>query len=447
MNDPEFSKGGAAVRSPLSRAMVLLLAMTCGAAVANIYYAQPLLPVVSKALGVSEGAGGLIITSSQIGYALSLALLVPLGDVLERRRLVSGLLALSTVALIGAAASPSLGALYASVALVGVASAVAQIVVPMAATLAADHERGAVVGTVMSGLLVGIMLARTVSGVLAEFGDWRLVFVFAAGVMAVLAITLRLVLPLVPPTTKTPYPQLLHSVVTLVRTESLLRRRMALAAVGMGGFTVLWTASSFLLAGPAYGYGPAVIGLFGLVGVVGAAAASAAGRLADRGSARKVTTGGLIVLTGSWGVLVFAGRGGPLGLSALMVGIVALNLAQQALLISHQSVLYRRIPHARSRVTTALMVSAFAGSTVTSALTAALYPLVGWAGVSALGAVIALIGLAIWSLELLRPSPAEPLADPSADESVSAARIPGADRARVHAHAHAHAHGEETAHA
>ncbi|MFF9478442.1 MFS transporter [Streptomyces sp. NPDC014733] len=427
MIDPEFRKGGTGTRPTLSRAMVLLLAVTCGAAVANIYYAQPLLPVVSEALGVSAGAGGLIVTASQIGYALSLALLVPLGDVLERRRLVSGLLALSAVALLGAAASPSLGALYASVALVGVTSAVAQIVVPMAASLAADHERGAVVGTVMSGLLIGIMLARTVAGVLAEFGDWRLVFVFAASVMVVLAVTLRLVLPLVPPAAKTPYPRLLHSVATLVRTESLLRRSMALAAVGMGAFTVLWTASSFLLAGPTYGYGPAVIGLFGLVGVVGAAGASVAGRLADRGRARQVTTGGLIVLTGSWGVLVLAGRGGPLGLGALMIGIVALNLAQQALLISHQSVLYRRVPHARSRVTTALMVSAFAGSTVASALTAALYPLVGWAGVSGLGALIALAGLAIWSLELLRPSPAEPLAGPSANENAHAAGWPGSE--------------------
>ncbi|MEV1026613.1 MFS transporter [Streptomyces sp. NPDC050264] len=441
MNDPKFRSHGADIRPSLSRAMVLLLAVTCGAAVANIYYAQPLLPVVSRALGVSEGAGGLIVTASQIGYALSLALLVPLGDVLERRRLVSGLLALSAVALLGAAASPSLGALYGSVALVGATSAVAQIVVPMAASLAADHERGAVVGTVMSGLLIGIMLARTVAGVLAEFGNWRLVFVFAAGVMVVLAIALRRVLPLVPPAANTPYPHLLHSVVTLVRTESLLRRRMALAGVGMGGFTVLWTASSFLLAGPTYRYGPAIIGLFGLVGVVGAAAASVAGRLADRGRARQVTSGGLIVLTGSWGVLVFAGEGGPLGLSALMIGIVALNLAQQALLISHQSVLYRRIPHARSRVTTALMVSAFAGSTVASALTAALYPLVGWAGVSVLGAAIALIGLAVWALELLRPSPAEPLADPSADDDVHATRTSDARADRTQAHA------EECAHA
>ncbi|MFJ6466826.1 MFS transporter [Streptomyces sp. NPDC091387] len=412
MNDPELETD-ADDRPALSRAMVLLLAVTCGAAVANIYYAQPLLPVISRALGVSEGAGGLVVTASQIGYAVSLALLVPLGDVLERRRLVSALLGLSAVALLGAAISPSLGSLYAAVALVGVTSAVAQIVVPMAASMAADHERGSVVGTVMSGLLVGIMLARTAAGFLAEFGDWRLVFVFAAVLMVVLAVTLRLVLRPVPPSGTTPYPQLLRSVLTLVRTESLLRRRMGLAAVGMGSFTILWTASSFLLAGPAYGYGPAAIGLFGLAGVVGAAAAVAAGRFADRGRGRQVATGGLVLLTASWGVLAFAGAGGAGGLVALVVGIMLLNLAQQALLISHQSVLYHRVPHARSRVTTALMVSSFAGSTVASALASALYPLVGWTGISALGAVTALIGVGIWVLELLRPSPSEPLTDPS----------------------------------
>ncbi|WP_079193939.1 MFS transporter [Streptomyces sp. CB02923] len=416
MNDPEFVPRGAerpstssteaaekpdTGRAPLSRATVLLLAVVCGAAVANIYYAQPLLPVISRALGVTEGAGGLIVTASQVGYALSLALLVPLGDVLERRRLVSVLLGLSAVALLGAAAAPSLGPLLAAVAVVGMTSAVAQIVVPLAASLAQDHERGTVVGTVMSGLLIGIMVARTVAGLLAQIGAWQLVFVVAAVLMVVLAVVLRLVLSPVPPSETAPYPQLLRSVLTLVRTEALLRRRMGLAAVGMGCFTTLWTASSFLLADPPYGYGPAVIGLFGLVGVAGAAAAMAAGRLADRGRGRQVVTGGLVLLTVSWAVLALGGVGGPVGLAALIIGIVALNLAQQALLISHQSALYHRVPHARSRVTTALMVSAFAGSAVSSALAAALYPLVGWLGVCGFGAVIALVGVGIWIRELL----------------------------------------------
>ncbi|AGP58941.1 MFS transporter [Streptomyces rapamycinicus] len=438
MNDPQFIASGAdrprtvpadgpGTGPPaLSRATVLLLAVVCGAAVANIYYAQPLLPVISRALGVSQGAGGLVITVSQIGYALSLALLVPLGDVLERRRLVTVLLGLSALALLGAAASPSLGLLLAAIAVVGATSAVAQIVVPMAASLAPDHQRGSAVGTVMSGLLIGIMIARTVAGVLAQIGDWQLVFVFAAVLMAALAVILRLVLHPVPRSESSTYPQLLRSVPALVRGESLLRRRMALAAVGMGCFTVLWTASSFLLAGPPYGFGPAVIGLFGLAGVVGAAAAAKAGRLADRGHGRRVTTGGLVLLAVSWPVLAVAGVGGPTGLIALTAGIIALNLAQQALLISHQSAIYRRVPHARSRVTTALMVSAFAGATVASALTAALYPIVGWPGVCGLGLVIALAGAGIWILELVRPSPAEPLAEPAAEPLAEPAAAPSA---------------------
>ncbi|PTR23580.1 putative MFS family arabinose efflux permease [Rhodococcus sp. OK519] len=410
---PAAPVGDPDVEQPsLSGAIVLLLAVVCGAAVANIYYAQPLLPVISQALGVSPGVAGLVITVSQVGYALALALLVPLGDVLERRRLVSVLLGASAIALLGAAASPGVGALLAAIALVGVTSAVAQIVVPMAASLAPNHQRGAVVGTVTSGLLIGIMVARTIAGLLAEIGDWHWVFVFAAFLMAVLAVVLRLVLSRVPPTEHTTYPRLLRSVAALVRTESLLRRRMVLAAVGMGCFTVLWTASSFLLAEEPYSYGPAAIGLFGLAGVVGGVAAMRAGRLTDRGRGRQVTTGGLILLTASWPVLAIAGVGGPAGLVALVVGIVALNLAQQSLLISHQSAIYRRAPHARSRVTTALMVSAFAGSTVASALTAALYPRVGWPGVCVLGVAIALVGVGTWALEWWHPSPAEPLAPP-----------------------------------
>ncbi|MEE1799359.1 MFS transporter [Streptomyces sp. JV176] len=305
-DDPEFRKDGVVVRSQLSRTMVLLLAVTCGAAVANIYYAQPLLPVVSHALGVSEGAGGLIVTASQIGYALSLALLVPLGDVPGAAPTGERAARPERCRSPRYGGSPSLGALYASVALVGVTSAVAQIVVPMAASLAADHERGAVVGMVMSGLLIGIMLARTVAGVLAEFGDWRPVFVFAAGVTVVLAITLRLVLPLVP----------------LAGSEDALS-----PAAALGGDS----GAHRVAAAQAHGSGRGRHGRFhGAVDRLVVPAGRArlrirsgdhrpvrsgrgrrrfGGRPADRGHARRVTTVGLIVLTGSWGVLVFAGQG------------------------------------------------------------------------------------------------------------------------------------------
>lgn len=400
----------------LGRGTVLLLAVVCGAAVANIYYAQPLLPVVAQALGVTEGSAGLLVTASQIGYALALALLVPLGDVLERRRLVSLLLACTAVALIGASLAPSLAVLLVAVGVVGVTSAVAQIVVPMAASLAGDSERGTVVGTVMSGLLIGILLARTVAGFLAELGGWRLVFQVAAVLMVVLAVLVRVALPPVEPSDRTPYPTLLRSVLTLVRTEALLRRRMVLGGVGMGCFTILWTAVSFLLAGPPYGYGSATIGLFGLAGLAGAGAAVFAGRFADRGHGRRVVTGALGLLLASWVLLGF----GQVSLAALIAGIVALDLAQQTLQISHQSAIYARVPHARSRVTTAYVVSVFIGGGLASAATSVLYASVGWIGVCVLGVAVTLLGIGVWALELVRPSPSAP---PPADVRIAARSI------------------------
>src|SRR4051794_16291120 len=373
----------------LGRPTVLLLAVVCGAAVANIYYAQPLLPVVAQAFGVDEGRAGLLVTASQIGYAVALAFLVPVGDVLERRRLVSVLLAVTGVLLLGAAAAPTFGVLLAAVAIVAVTSAVAQIVVPMAASLASDERRGSVVGTVMSGLLVGILLARTVAGLVAEIGGWRLVFVLAAAVMVVLGGAVRLALPRVPTSSEASYPNLLQSVGTIVREDPLVRRRMVLGGVGFGCFTILWTALSFLLAAPPYSYGSGVIGLFGLAGLAGAMAAVYAGRFADRGHGRRVVTIGLGLLLVSWGLLALGGT----SLVALLAGIVVLDLAQQLLQISHQHAIYRRRPEARSRVTSAFLVSAFVGGAIASALTSALYAVVGWAGVCALGAVVALFGI------------------------------------------------------
>lgn len=387
--------GTSGTASPtIGRARTLLLAVLCGAAVANIYYAQPLLHTIGAAFGVGDGTAGLLVTASQVGYAVALALLVPLGDLLERRRLVTGLLAASAVVLALAAAAPGFGLLAAAVALVGVTSAVAQIAVPLAASLAGDHERGQVVGTVMSGLLIGILGARTVAGFVAEAGGWRWVFGAAAGVMLVLAVVVRLGLPLVPPTEATTYPRLLGTVLELVRDEPELRRRMALGAVGMGCFTILWTSIDFLLSAPPYGYGPAVVGLFGLAGLAGAAMAVLAGRLADRGHQRLVVTLGLVVLAASWVLLGFGG----VSLVALIAGVVVLDLCQQALQISHQSVVYALAPQARSRVTTAYMVSAFAGGTLASAATAVVYPAGGWTGVCVLGGVIALVGVGVWCL-------------------------------------------------
>ncbi|MBV9803001.1 MAG: MFS transporter, partial [Solirubrobacterales bacterium] len=344
---PSQSAGLTAELEPgISRPLVLLLAFICGAAVANLYYAQPLLHTISRAFSVSSGQAGLLVTASQAGYVLGLALLVPLGDLLERRRLIAVILVVSAGALGLAAAAPSFAVFAIAVAIVGVSAVVAQIIVAMSSSLASGTERGRVVGTVMSGLLIGILVARTISGIAAEFLGWRAVFVMAAVAMMILASVLRCVLPRVPPTERLSYPQLLRSVLALVRGEPLLRQRMLIGATAFGCFSVLWTSVAFLLAGAPYHYGNAVIGLFGLAGLAGALIAPVAGRLSDRGHGRLAMTGSIFVLLLSWGALAF----GESSVVALIVGIVLLDLGAQAMHISNQSAIYTLHGQARSRL-------------------------------------------------------------------------------------------------
>jgi len=386
-------------QTSISKRLVLLLAFTCGAAAANLYYAQPLLHTIAGAFSVPTATAGLLVTSAQVGYALGLAFVVPLGDLLERRRLIVVLIVVCGLGQAVAAVAPSFGVFAAALCAVGVASAVAQIVVPMSSSLAAENERGRVVGTVMSGLLIGILSARTASGLLAGLLGWRAVFVIATATMFALAVALRMALPIVRPTEKLPYPTLLRSVVSLVREEPLLRQRMALGAASMGCFSMLWTAIAFLLSGPPFNYSNTVIGLFGLAGIAGALIAPVAGRLSDRGRGTFATSAALLALLASWGLLVLGGHSVPL----LIVGIMLLDLGVQGIQISNQSAIYALRPDARSRLTTAYMVAYFAGGASMSAAASVLYASDGWNGVCVLGAIVACVGLVIW-LATERPS-------------------------------------------
>jgi predicted MFS family arabinose efflux permease len=380
---------------PLSPRLVLLMAIACGAAVANIYYAQPLLSTIAHEFSVSDGTAGLLVTASQVGYAIGLVLLVPLGDLLERRKLVTRILVVTALALGATAAAPSFTLLAGGLAVVGVTSVVAQILVPMASTLAAEPEKGRVVGKVMSGLLVGILVARTASGLIAELGGWRLVFGLSAALMVVLSSVLRARLPEVRPTTTLSYPGLLHSVGRLVIEQPTLRVRMLYGALGMGQFSVLWTTVAFLLAGSPYRYGDATIGLFGLVGLVGALAAQAAGRMADRDSHHLSTGLFFVTMLLSW-ALIAAGRS---SLAALVLGIALLDLGIQGAQITNQSVIYALAPDARSRVTTAYMTTVFASAAISSALASAIYEVGGWSAVATLGAGLAGAGVLVWLAE------------------------------------------------
>jgi predicted MFS family arabinose efflux permease len=372
--------------------MVLLLAAACGAAVANNYYAQPLLHTIAATFGVSEATAGLLVTAGQAGYAVGLALLVPLGDLLERRRLIARMLVLTAVAQALAAAAPTFAVLASALALAGVTSVVAQIIVPMAASLATDNERGQVVGKVMSGLIIGILLARTISGLIASVAGWRPVYVMAAAAMLLLAAVLYRALPEVEPSERISYRALLRSVLDLIREEPVLRQRMGLGAASLGCFSILWTPIAFLLSGPPYHYGTALIGLFGLAGLAGAAAAPAAGRLADRGRGRYATLGSIVILLGSWSLLDL----GAHSLAALIAGTIALDLGVQALHISNQSAIYALRPQARSRLNTAYMVAYFLGGAVLSAAASLVYSAAGWNGICALGALTAAAALWFW---------------------------------------------------
>ncbi|MFD0567776.1 MFS transporter [Kitasatospora saccharophila] len=253
----------------LSRGLVLLLATACGVIVANNYYAQPLLPALQHAFGTGPATAGLCVTLNQLGYAAGLLFIVPLGDLAGRRRLVTLLLSVDAVVLAGAALAPGIWPLIGLLAAAGTAGTAINVLVPTAATLAGDHQRGRVVGTVMTGLLLGILLARTVAGLIDSAVGWRPVYGIAAVAAAVLAVTLHAKLPDLPAAPGAGYLRLLGSVAALVRDEPFLRRRMAAGALGFGAFQLLWTALPFMLSDRPYSYGSSVIGLFGLLGAAG----------------------------------------------------------------------------------------------------------------------------------------------------------------------------------
>jgi len=387
----------------LSPALVVIMAVATGVAVACNYYAQPLLPTMARAFAVSPARAGFIVTTAQLGYGLGLLFIVPLGDLMERRGLVVGMCLLAAAGLTLTATASSMAMVLAGTALTGLFSVVAQVLVPFAATLAAPERRGKVVGTVMSGLLLGILLARTVAGALANLGSWRTIYWVGAAALVASAAVLSRALPRYHQPLGLSYLDLMRSIATLFREEPALRLRGLIGASIFSAFAVFWTSMSFLLAAPPFGYSAGTIGLFGLVGIAGALAASAAGRLGDRGHGGRATGWGLVLLLLSWALLGFA----PRSLAALVAGILLLDLAVQGVHISNQAALYRIRPEARNRLTAGYMTCYFAGGAVGSLLSASAYTRAGWAGVTVVGAVVSAFGLAGWALACRRAPGAE----------------------------------------
>ena len=376
----------------LSPALILLMSVATGLAVASNYYAQPLLDTIARAFNLSASSAGFIVTAAQLGYAAGLLFLVPLGDMFERRMLIVSMTLLAAGGMLITASSQSLTMMIVGTALTGLFSVVAQILVPLAATLASPDKRGKVVGTIMSGLLLGILLARTVAGLLASLGGWRTVYWVASVLMVVMALALWRGLPKVKQENHLNYPQLLASVFSLFTQDKLLRTRALLGCLTFANFSILWTSMAFLLAAPPFNYSEGVIGLFGLAGAAGALGARPAGGLADKGKSHLTTTAGLVLLLLSWAAIWY----GHVWVLALIVGILVLDLTVQGVHITNQTVIYRVKPEARNRLTAGYMTSYFIGGAAGSLISASAWQHAGWSGVCGIGAIVAALNLLVW---------------------------------------------------
>lgn len=379
-------------RPGLNSALVALMSIATGLSVACNYYVQPLLATIAQTFDLSFHQAGFIVTTAQLGYAAGLLLLVPLGDMLERRGLIVIMSLLAAGGMVITALSGSLMMMLLGTVLTGLFSVVAQLLVPLAASLAAPEKRGKVVGTVMSGLLLGILLARTVAGGLAQLGGWRLVYWVASVLMVMMALALWRWLPRYKQSIPLNYGQLLGSIFTLFAQHPILRTRAITGCLAFANFSVLWTSMAFLLSSPEWNYSEGEIGLLGLVGAAGALAARQAGSLADKGKARMTTSAGLLILLASWGIIAF----GAHSLIALIIGIILLDLAVQGVHITNQSVIYRHMPEARNRLTSGYMTSYFIGGAAGSLLSASAFQTAGWYGVCIVGALLTLVNLFNW---------------------------------------------------
>ncbi|WP_332692123.1 MFS transporter [Bosea sp. (in: a-proteobacteria)] len=381
----------------LSQGVILLFAVASGLAVANAYFAHPLLDIIADDLGLSRATVGTVVAMTQLGYGLGLVLLVPLGDLVDRRRLVVGQSLLSVLALLCVGFSSSGPVLLAAMALMGLLAVVTQGFVAYAAGLARPEERGRVVGTVTSGIVLGILLARVVAGALADISGWRAVYFLSAGLTLVIAAILFKVLP---PERKRSaalsYPRLILSLFTLFRDEPVLRIRAGLAMLIFAGITTLLTPLVLPLSAPPFSLSHTAIGLFGLAGAAGALGAARAGRWVDRGHGQRVTGIALALMLVAWlpiGLL-------PHSIFWLIAGVLIFDFGLQAVHVTNQGMIYRVRPEAQSRLTVGYMVFYSLGSAIGSSSSTLAYAHAGWTGVSLLGAGIAALALVFWAATL-----------------------------------------------
>jgi len=390
------TSAGAETAAP-SAAMVFFLAASCGVIVANIYYSQPLVGLIAPSIGLGKAAASFIVALTQLGYAAGLLALVPLGDIVENRRLLTLTVAASIPALLIAGFARSGAAFMTAGALIGLTSVAVQMLVPLAAHLAPDHQRGRIVGNVMSGLLAGILLARPIASLIAHSFGWRAVFFASAIVMAAEALALRWILPKREPNADHHYFELLRSLLALPFNTPVLRRRAAYQAAAFGAFSLFWTATPLLLA-QKFAFTQRGIAVFALVGAAGALAAPIAGRLADRNFGRPGTVMALLAIVAAF-LLAAWGRHSVI---TLAVAGVLLDAGVQANLVFSQRAIYALAPEMRSRLNGIFMAIFFAGGAAASALVSPVLTRFGWPGICGIGVLLPLLALLYFTLHSLQ---------------------------------------------
>ncbi|TPK75270.1 MFS transporter [Mesorhizobium sp. B2-4-17] len=392
---------GASAEQGLGKGALFAMATASGLAVANIYYNQPMLGIIESEFQ-HQPITGLIPTATQLGYALGLFLLLPLGDVVQRRKLIVAQFVVLAGALAIAAMAPSAWSLAGASLVVGASSTVAQQIVPFAAALAAPEKRGSAIGTVMAGVLSGILFSRTLSGFVGAHAGWREMFWLGVPLALAAAILMFLALPNHRPASRMPYGTAIRSLAHLWRRERALRTAALMQAALFGSFTAFWTILALYLETPHFGLGADVAGLFGIVGAVGIFAAPLAGGLADRrGPHAIIWLGGVLTLV-AW--VIF---GTWASLAALVIGVIVLDFGIQSALVSNQHIVFALDPDAKSRLNTIFMTAMFLGGAAGAALGTAAWGYSGWLGVSALGGLLAVVALAV---RLLDHRTAQPVA-------------------------------------
>ncbi|WP_241688303.1 MFS transporter [Pseudoxanthomonas composti] len=380
----------------LSRALVLLLATGAGVSVASLYYSQPMLEVLARDLHVPASAAGMLPMLNQLGYALGIALLAPLGDRYDRRRVILVKSVLLALAMLGSALATGLSWLLAAGLATGLVATLAQDFVPAAATLAPAAQRGRIVGTVMTGLLLGILLSRVASGLIAGQFGWRAVYLLATAAVVAVGLASWRRLPAFAATTQLGYGALLRSLGTLWRQHPALRRAVVAQALLSVGFSAFWSTLAVMLAQPPLQLGSAVAGAFGLAGAVGAIAAPLAGRIADRHGPGYVARAGAALAAASFAALALMPWLAPQAqLILLVVVTIGFDLGVQASLIAHQSIVYGLDPAARSRLNAVLFTGVFVGMAAGAALGALALARFGWMGVAGVATLAALAGLGV----------------------------------------------------